>query len=381
MAFDQTAQNRDNDFWTEEQPQGIQDSGPSPYDTVAGYYQNYLGRAGSSSEINNWLQGTQGNLEAAKAGIMGSDEFKKRQPTSLVAPQAQTGDANRQRILDALKNVNSTDDPNYWMDKVSGDPNGFGSAWGYWQDRINRGDGSNLIANGTLQKFQDGGSQSSSSFGTGPFQDFSKYFQPNAIHGGILGDSGAFGDQLVNQLTQRANQSLNIDPKTDPIIKRQVDAASATQERGRRNYLNDLAESSNPYATGSMNTAATQTAEAAAQNTSAMESQLTQNELTARRQEIEQALQSEGNLLTTDQYLSLQRELNAVNAGLQQQGISNNFTLGQGGLDLQRLLGLGGLNLQQQGLNSQNDQFAANYNLNATDRAKYWDMVYRNGGK
>jgi hypothetical protein len=65
-------------------------------------------------------------------------------------------DPNMQRILSALAAVKSTDDPNYWYQKISSDPNGFGSAWNYWADRINRGDGSSLVANGTLQKFNDG---------------------------------------------------------------------------------------------------------------------------------------------------------------------------------------------------------------------------------
>lgn len=60
-------------------------------------------------------------------------------------------------IDEALRSVNSTDDPAYWRRVIGADPNGNGSAKNYWIDRIRRGDGSSLVANGSLQKFQDGG--------------------------------------------------------------------------------------------------------------------------------------------------------------------------------------------------------------------------------
>jgi len=68
------------------------------------------------------------------------------------ATQQQTPDLMA-RIQAALANARSSDDPNYWFQKISGDPNGAGSAWGYWLDRINRGDGAQL----GLPRFQDGG--------------------------------------------------------------------------------------------------------------------------------------------------------------------------------------------------------------------------------
>lgn len=61
------------------------------------------------------------------------------------------------RIQAALKAAGSTDDPNYWYSKISADPNGAGSAWGYWAGRIAQGDGSAGVQNGTVQKFNDGG--------------------------------------------------------------------------------------------------------------------------------------------------------------------------------------------------------------------------------
>ena len=59
------------------------------------------------------------------------------------------------RVTAALKAANSTDDPNYWVQNISADPNGQGSAWDYWVGRINQGDGAAAVKNGTTAKFQD----------------------------------------------------------------------------------------------------------------------------------------------------------------------------------------------------------------------------------
>lgn len=86
------------------------------------------------------------------------------------------GAGDTQWILDALKAVNSTDDPNYWI-KVIRDHNDLNnaSARAYWIDRIRRGDGSELVRNGTLTKFQDGGANGGpGAFGAGvePYKPF-----------------------------------------------------------------------------------------------------------------------------------------------------------------------------------------------------------------
>lgn len=61
------------------------------------------------------------------------------------------------RVQQALAAAGSTDDPQYWFDKISQDPNGQTSAWDYWVGRINQGDGAAAVRNGTAQKFQDYG--------------------------------------------------------------------------------------------------------------------------------------------------------------------------------------------------------------------------------
>ena len=182
-----------------------------------------------------------------------------------------------------------------------------------------------------------GGGNGSPGVGGGPWGSY------GSSSGSIY--SSPQNDQLIQLLMGRANQSLKVDPN-DPIIKGQVDSFRAEQDRERRNNLNDLAESSSPYATGAQQTAATQTAEKASQATSSMQSQLMQNELTSRRTEIQNALSELGSVLTADQQMALQRELGLIDASLRQQQITSN-----------------------------NDQFAANLGLNAQDRKNYWDAV------
>lgn len=229
---------------------------------------------------------------------------------------------------------------------------------------------------------------------TANIRQFAANLNPG-ISGGIVQNPGASSQALVDALLKRSQQSLSIDPNTDPIIHPQVDAASAIQQRGRRNYLNDLAESSNPYATGARQTAANQTQEANDQNIAGLQSQLVQNELGARRNDISNAMGSMGSLLTNDQQLSLQRQMDAISSALGQQQMNNNLGLGlltannqsQGlanqnqqyyaGLSAQDRQFLNSLAYQYAGLNSNNSQFAANYGLNATNQANYWDAIRR----
>lgn len=94
------------------------------------------------------------------------------------------------RITQALASARSTDDPNYWFQKISADPNGQGSAWGYWQDRINRGNGSQL----GLPLFND----SNGGGGGGGI----------AQGGGQGGPATGFADPAYQQLLSLAQQRI-----------------------------------------------------------------------------------------------------------------------------------------------------------------------------
>lgn len=124
---------------------------------------------------------------------------------------------------------------------------------------------------------------------------------------------------LMDQLMARAGQSLNLNG-SDPIIKNQVDAYRAEQERARRDYLNNAAEQRSPYSTGAQDLESRMTAEALGQNVGSFQSTLIGNELTARRNEIQNALTQMGGLLSDADKLALQKELGYLDASLTNQG-------------------------------------------------------------
>lgn len=104
------------------------------------------------------------------------------------AAPAASGDL-MSRIQAALSAAKSTDDPNYWYQKISADPNGAGSAWGYWVDRINRGNGAGL----GLPLFQDGPANAYAS-------------QPGGNPGGYTDPSSMLYLQQVLQRLQQVQQ-------------------------------------------------------------------------------------------------------------------------------------------------------------------------------
>jgi hypothetical protein len=141
---------------------------------------------------------------------------------------------------------------------------------------------------------------------------------------GFLGPMDPKLQQLYDELLSRATQGLKID-RNDPIIRDQADAYSANLERSKRNDLADLAERSGPLANlrGETRLANERMGQAAG----AFEAQLMGRELTARRDEIAQALSSMQGLLTTEQQLALQRELGLLNNAIQQQQLNNQLSM------------------------------------------------------
>jgi len=129
---------------------------------VSQVYQSALGRAPDEGGLNSWVTGrTPNDLAWITQQIYNSPEAQARgaQQTAIGNQQQASGGGGDPYswIDETLRSVGSTDDPNYWRRVIGADPNGNGSARDYWIDRIRRGDGSQLVANGTLQKFQDSG--------------------------------------------------------------------------------------------------------------------------------------------------------------------------------------------------------------------------------
>jgi hypothetical protein len=210
-------------------------------------------------------------------------------------------------------------------------------------------------------------------------------FRPSGLSGmagvgGSVGSSAVSGsgvtgrtdkaNDLYSMLMGRAQQSLNIDPN-DPIIKGQTAAYNANEERARRDYISDAAESGGPLVNlqGEKRIAA----ERLGQKTGAFQAELMGRELTARRAEIQAALQQMGDMLTEEQRLSLQRELGLLDNQIRGRELDIRHDLGGRDLDLRQLLGL-------RALDDENDQFALRLGFDTADRNAYWDDRRRNGG-
>lgn len=214
-------------------------------------------------------------------------------------------------------------------------------------------------------------------------------------------EAKAKSDALYGQLDTRAKQGLQVNAQ-DPIIKGQVDAFSAQGERSRRGYLSDVAERSGPYA--NMRGEQRMTAEKLGQGTAGFQAELLGRELSSRRDEIAQALSTQGAILSGDQTRNLQAQLAQMDQGIKEAGLglqgrqidqqgalgfsgqalqrdlgfadlSLRDKLGMGaldmqgrGLDLQRELGMGGLALQGRGLDISSDQFLRELAL------REWDL-------
>lgn len=166
-------------------------------------------------------------------------------------------------------------------------------------------------------------------------------------------------DSLYNTWLGRSQQALSVD-RNDPIIRQQTDAYRAQEERSKRNYLGDLAESSGPLA--NLRGEQRMASERMGQRVGGMEAQLIGQELQTKRQEIAQALNAMGGLLSADQQANLQRELAALDAAIAQQGLS----LQNKGLDQ---------NWQQALL--QNNQFMSRLGLDAENQYNYWNDPLR----
>jgi hypothetical protein len=120
---------------------------------------------------------------------------------------------------------------------------------------------------------------------------------------------------FLDLLLGRANESLQVNPQ-DPIVKAQTDAYAASGERQLRNYLSSAAEKAGPG--GNIDAVTRSANENLAQADASFTGQVLQNELTARRGEVAQALSLYGSTLTSQQQMALQEELAKLDAQLAQ---------------------------------------------------------------
>ena len=188
-------------------------------------------------------------------------------------------------------------------------------------------------------------------------------------------------DELYNTLMGRANQGLAVD-RNNPVVRAQADAFSANQERSRRNYLADTAESSGPNA--NLRNEERMSAERMGQATGGFEAELMGREVQAKRDEISNALNNAQGLLTMEQQLALQQKLANMDDVIKRMGLAQSDK--QFGLDLgyrnralsqnDRQFGRD-LDYRNRALNQSDDQFRDRLGFDYADRSSYWDSLYR----
>lgn len=224
------------------------------------------------------------------------------------------------------------EDPNYWVGRIMQTGGFTPDNVGYWSHRIGLGPNGQTpdtpSTNNTLQN------TITSSLSQG-------------LPGSQTPLPANSANDLYTALMKRANQGLTVDPN-DPIIKAQTNAYDTTQEQQRRKYMADLAEKGGPNA--DLGVENRSTSETAGQNDSQFQATLMANELTQRRTEIQNALTEQGSLLSDQQRIQLQQQLGLIDA-----------------------------NLRQQGINSGNDQFAANFGLSAAEIAWLHNQIQSGG--
>lgn len=135
----------ENDYSNPEPPRG-RAANPDPYPT-------YTQPSGNPGAPDISFGGGFAPTPSSPAGT--------QTPAIAYNPPASGGGSSdpNQWILDALKSAQSTDDPNYWLNKWNS--GALGSDRNYVIDRINRGDGALAVRNGTTQKY--GGDYNSNS--------------------------------------------------------------------------------------------------------------------------------------------------------------------------------------------------------------------------
>lgn len=169
----------------------------------------------------------------------------------------------------------------------------------------------------------------------------------SGFNNGGASSAGSQWDDLYNQLLSRSKQTLTVG-RNDPTVRAQADAYSANTDRAARQSLMASAERGSPYGTGAQQGQERMLAENAGQANGAFEAQLMAREVTARRDEIQNALTQMGGMLSLQQQLAMQKELAELNA-----------------------------EIQRQGLNQNQSQFNSTLAFNTDDRNNYWDSLRR----
>jgi hypothetical protein len=256
-------------------------------------------------------------------------------PTPPQGPAAPPPPDNMGRIQAELQAVQSTDDPNYWFRVISADPNGFGSAWDYWVDRIRRGDGSMLVRNGTLTKHQEstgagGGSRTfandqGNNAAGGLIDELIKRVQgtgsitqtPAPVQGNTDPGAIALRQQILDALQQIISQGNQ--PIGDVSQTPEAMAYSRAQQREQQRARSQSLERRTAQGLGTSGAAQTDInagQQKAAAQQAQYEATLAHNLLSERKDRLERALTTGSGFLNQEQQLRLQEQLQNTNAAL-----------------------------------------------------------------
>lgn len=196
--------------------------------------------------------------------------------------------------------------------------------------------------------------------------------------------------QLVNQLLQRMQQSITPDAN-NPVMKQQMDAYNAQQDRATRQMMDTNAEQAAARGlgnSGALNVENRMANEQAGLNSANFQGQLMQNELNARREEVQNALEQMGNILSEDQKNALTKEMHDIDAAIERTKVENQNSQYYAGLSSQErmlanrlaqewALGQQGNEIDWARLAQGDNQWADQMGFNTADRQAYWDSVRR----
>lgn len=283
----------------------------------------------------------------------GGTVFKKPFPNSTWDPTTETwqggsltkptgGNINDPAYLDQLLayygqqpgvNPSVTNDPGYWRQAVASGR--FNGDEGYLIQRFMQPEGA--------PEGSTGGSG-----GTGPDQSSLSSFLTNML----MQNQGNNTDPARAQLLQRLNAMMDqysqpVSPD-DPTIKASTDAYTGQVNRGVNDFKNTAAERA--YAegvpTGAFDSQIGNAEQAGGRAVGGFQAQLMNDELAARRANLQGALGASGGLLSAQDSADIQNKIANMDAALKASGLD----LTNKSLDITKLLGM-------TGLTQQNNQF------------------------
>lgn len=141
--------------------------------------------------------------------------------------------ADKARVDKMLSDVQSTDDPTYWYRLVAQHGGVDSTGEGWLNDRIRRGDGSALVKNGTLTKFQDTPDSTNKSVlgGASAGDWFSANAPSPASYSQLARPDYLQGPYVPRQFTEQFTAPTMEDLKNDPGYQAGADLTQKGLER------------------------------------------------------------------------------------------------------------------------------------------------------